>query len=142
MAQTRVSVELQSDLAELARLAGVVADFANTAELPSEFAGTLNLCLEEVVTNVIVHGYKEQRGTVRISLTAQPGEAMAEVEDDGPAFDPLARPAPNLDLPIDERPIGGLGIHLVRNLMDNVTYRRDNGHNRLTLTKRWGQPGT
>jgi serine/threonine-protein kinase RsbW len=60
----------------------------------------------------------------------------AEVEDDGRAFNPLEAAAPNLDASIDERPIGGLGIHLVRSVMTSVEYRRQDGRNVLTMKKK------
>jgi anti-sigma regulatory factor (Ser/Thr protein kinase) len=140
MSETQISVELRSEIEELSRLAGVVAEFARTGGLPADAAQALHLALEEVVTNVIRHAYRERAGAVRVRLAARSGEVVAEIEDDGPAFDPLARPAPDLDLPLEERPIGGLGIHLVRNLMDAVAYRRCGVCNLLTLTKRWTNP--
>ena len=138
MGEGRAHLELRPDVSELARLASAFAAFAADHAVPADVVNALQLSLEEVVTNVIVHGYqKTGNKMVHVRLTAGPGELIAEVEDDAPAFDPLARAVPDLDAPLEERPIGGLGIHLVKNLMDNVAYQRDGNRNRLTLTKRW-----
>lgn len=138
MGEGRATLELRPEIGELARLATDFADFAAQHHMPADVVNALQLSLEEVVTNVIVHGYKQTGNkTVAVRLAARPGELVVEVEDEAPAFDPLARAAPDLDLPLEERPIGGLGIHLVKNLMDAVTYQRDGHRNRLTLTKRW-----
>jgi anti-sigma regulatory factor (Ser/Thr protein kinase) len=138
MGEGRATLELRPEIGELARLATTFADFAAQQNVPADVVNAMHLSLEEVVTNVIVHGYKQTGNkTVQVRLAARPGEVIVEVEDEAPPFDPLARAAPDLDLPLEERPIGGLGIHLVKNLMDAVTYQRDGNRNRLTLTKRW-----
>jgi anti-sigma regulatory factor (Ser/Thr protein kinase) len=141
MSQAQATIVLRSDIAELPRLASALGEFAAANALPRDTANDLALALEEVVTNVIVHGYERRDAhTVRVRLLARPGEVNAEVEDDAPAYDPLARPTPELHRPVEDRPIGGLGIHLVRSLMDTVSYCRDGKCNRLTLTKRWPTP--
>ncbi len=71
-----------------------------------------------------------------VSLALDDGELALCLEDDGPAFDPLAAPMPDLDAPIEDRPIGGLGIHLLREMMDELEYTRLDSRNRLTLRKR------
>lgn len=138
MAEGRANLELRPDTSELTRLGSAFAAFSAEHNIPGEVVSALQLALEEVVTNVIVHGYRKSGSkTVHVRLTAGTGEVVAEVEDAAPAFDPLARAAPDLEQPLEDRPIGGLGIHLVRNLMDSVTYVREGERNRLTLIKRW-----
>lgn len=73
---------------------------------------------------------------VVISLTLDDGSVVLCVEDDGPAFDPLAAPEPDLDAPLEDRPVGGLGIHLLREMMDTLDYVRRDDRNRLILRKR------
>ena len=70
-----------------------------------------------------------------VRLSVREGVLTAHVEDDGRAFNPLEAPAPDIDAGIDERPIGGLGIHLVRSVMSSVEYRREDGRNILIMTK-------
>jgi anti-sigma regulatory factor (Ser/Thr protein kinase) len=68
-------------------------------------------------------------------VLAAPTELRIEVEDDGRPFDPLAHSAPDLSQPLDKRPVGGMGIHMIRKSMDRVEYRRADGKNILTMTK-------
>lgn len=138
MGEGRTSLELRPEISELTRLATAFASFAAQHAVPADAVNALQLSLEEIVTNAIVHGYQQSGSkTVQVTLTARPGEVVAEIEDEAPAFDPLARAMPDLDQPLEDRPIGGLGIHLVKNLMDAVSYQRDGNRNRLTLIKRW-----
>ena len=100
-------------------------------------ARQLVLALDEVVTNIILHGYEDPAGQeVEARLTVRESLLTAEVEDAGRAFNPLDAPTPDLSAPLDERALGGLGIHLVKSLMDRVEYRRDGEKNVLTVRKR------
>lgn len=95
------------------------------------------LAIEELVTNCIQYGYDDAREhTILIVLSIEDHNLTMTVIDDGHPFDPLARPAPDLSLEVEDRPVGGLGIHLLRRLADHMAYERRDGGNRLTLTKR------
>jgi serine/threonine-protein kinase RsbW len=95
------------------------------------------LAIEELVTNCIHYGYDDAGAhTILITLSVADGTLTMTVEDDGHEFDPLARETPDLMAPAEDRPIGGLGIHLLRSLADGMAYERRDGINRLTLTKR------
>jgi serine/threonine-protein kinase RsbW len=97
----------------------------------------VSLAIEELVTNCIKYGYDDAgEHTIDIELSLAGHTLTMIVVDDGHPFDPLAAPPPDLSLAIEDRPIGGLGIHLLRELADDVTYERRDGTNRLTLTKR------
>jgi anti-sigma regulatory factor (Ser/Thr protein kinase) len=130
-------ITLASDITEIRRLMAHIAEFGKEHGLSSELVGAWQLALEEVVTNVIVHGYERAPGhTVRVRLACQNQVISAEVEDDAPAFDPLAREDPeHVAHEVEDRPIGGLGIHLVKKLMDGVEYQRRNDRNLLILRK-------
>lgn len=106
-------------------------------ELSPAVTFLVSLAIEELVTNCIKYGYDDAgTHTIEIVLSVD-GQALTMlVIDDGHAFDPLAAPAPDLSLAIADRPIGGLGIHLLRQLSDDVQYERRDGRNRLTLVKR------
>jgi sigma-B regulation protein RsbU (phosphoserine phosphatase) len=122
---------------ELARLAQGVTAFAEQHRLPSSLRTALNVVLEEVLTNVTSYGYDDtdvHEIILRLSCTGE--EVRAEVEDDGRPFNPLAVAIPDTSKPLAERPVGGLGIHLVRQLMDSVEYCRQQGKNVLVMTKR------
>jgi anti-sigma regulatory factor (Ser/Thr protein kinase) len=97
------------------------------------------LAIEELVTNCIHYGYDDAgEHTIVITLTVADQTLTLTIADDGHEFDPLARETPDVTLPAEDRPIGGLGIHLLRNLSDDMAYERRDGMNRLTLTKRLG----
>ena len=123
------------------RAPGVVAAaldaFCQAEAVPPDVAWRLQVALDEIVANVVTHGAAGGAGPVELDVWFSRDGAMVEVTvcDSGPAFDPLARPAPDVSLPLDAREPGGLGIALVRSLMDDVTYERTSG-NRLTLRKR------
>ena len=94
------------------------------------------LAVEEAVTNVIVHGYA--RGTGKILITCRTTRALAEVqiEDSAPQFDPLTIPEPDITEDIEDRKIGGLGVFLIRQVMDDIIYRYEDGKNILVLVKK------
>ena len=121
---------------EIQRLAIVAERFCADHHLSNTEMLAASLALDEVVTNIILHGYDDAADhEIRVTMTLENGVLTMEVEDDGRPFDPLQAPPPNLDLPIEERPVGGLGIHLVRTLMDAVEYQRRGDHNVLTMRK-------
>jgi anti-sigma regulatory factor (Ser/Thr protein kinase) len=96
-----------------------------------------SLAIEELVTNCIKYGYDDSKDhTVDIVFVVEAGALTMEVIDDGNPFNPLEAPSPNLSVAMEDRPIGGLGLHLLRELSDEMSYERRDGTNRLRLTKR------
>lgn len=128
---------LQGDPLELRRLAAAVDGFAQHHGLPPDVAVKLNLALDELVTNVIRYGAPPGRPApeVEVSLELAGDRVVAEIRDAGRPFNPLQVPEPDVDAPLEARPIGGLGVHLARQLMDVIRYRRVDGRNCLTLVK-------
>jgi serine/threonine-protein kinase RsbW len=111
--------------------------FAEVNGLPDETKHDMYVAVEELVSNVMRHGGRpgmRPRITVGVALTRD--TLHVTVADNAPAFNPLTIPPPDLSVPLDERDIGGLGIHFVRSLMDRVQYRRQRGRNHTRLTKR------
>jgi anti-sigma regulatory factor (Ser/Thr protein kinase) len=97
----------------------------------------VSLAIEELVTNCIKYGYKDSNSHTIDFLLRVDGQILRlEVIDDGSPFNPLEAPRPDLSLPPEQRPIGGLGLHLLRELADEMRYERRDGTNRLSLTKR------
>lgn len=132
-----IVIRLPVDLREIERLNRLVRLFGDLHEVPSRSLYAVNLALDEVVTNIVLHGYDDATGAeLDVRLAAENGTINAEVEDGGRAFNPLDAPVPDLSAPLGERALGGLGIHLVRSLMDDVQYRRDGAKNVLTMRKR------
>jgi anti-sigma regulatory factor (Ser/Thr protein kinase) len=93
--------------------------------------------LDELVSNVIKYGKASECGdAIDVSLTLDGTRLTIGVSDDGIAFNPLEAKAPDLHLPIADRPVGGLGIHIVKTLAETISYSRDNGRNNISLSLR------
>ena len=105
--------------------------FAVESSLPAEVLARVQTVLDEVITNVLNHG---EADTVTVEMSLAPKLLTVTVTDNGHEFNPLNAPVPDTTLSLEEREIGGLGIHLVRNMMDAVTYAHHDGFNELTLT--------
>lgn len=132
-----VTFQLKNNVCELERLNQVVDEFGEKNRLAPDDLYTLHLSLDEVFTNIISYGYEDSREhLVTISIALKGEDLTVEVEDDGSPFNPLDAPKPDLEQPIEERTVGGLGIHLVRSMMDTLEYRRSHGKNILTMNKK------
>jgi anti-sigma regulatory factor (Ser/Thr protein kinase) len=95
-----------------------------------------NLAIEEFVTNCIKYGYNDSaEHIIEIELKLNSDELVLIVTDDGNPFNPLESPDPDTSLPVEERPVGGLGIFLLRKMFDRMDYAREDGKNRVTLRK-------
>lgn len=141
-----LSLVLKNDLDDLAPLAGAVDDFADGNEASDKERFELQLCLEEVFTNIVSYGFvdtDEHEIRVDLRLDAVTGVLRVSIVDDGVEFDPLSDSAgPSLNAPLEDRPIGGLGIHLVRQYVDELEYDRRDGCNHLTLIKKFSSAGS
>jgi anti-sigma regulatory factor (Ser/Thr protein kinase) len=110
--------------------------FFGEHELPSRALHELQLAVEEHLTNICSYGFADDAAhTIIARIALVRGAVCVEVEDDGRAFNPLSHPAPDLALSIDERPIGGLGIHMIRKSVDALEYRRERDRNVLMMRK-------
>jgi anti-sigma regulatory factor (Ser/Thr protein kinase) len=113
-------------------------EFLQTRGAPEEAIFAANLALEEMITNTIKYGYGEQvTGEVRIQLELEKNRLVLILEDDSAAFDPFNQAPPDLSLPVEERPIGGLGLHLVKNLMSACHHHREAEKNIIRMEKVW-----
>lgn len=136
-----LELHLRNDLTELERLHTAIDGFGTQHALPTRVVFEVNLALDEWVTNIVEYGYTDTDAhtiavRLRLDHTAAGRIVGIEIEDDARPFNPLEVAPPRLDTPIEDRPIGGLGIHFVRRCMDAVTYERVGGRNRLLLEKR------
>lgn len=137
MPDRRQTITLRNELAEIARLAEFVDAFCAPIQPSDQDRLSLHLLLEEAATNVINHGYRDgQPHTFTVSLAFTAEERItAVITDTAPAFDPLARPPVDTSRPLEEREIGGLGVHLLKRLTDYSHYERKDGKNVLTLER-------
>ena len=128
---------LQNDVRQIPQLADFVETIAQESNLDQALAMTLNLALEEAVTNVIMYAYpKGSQGLVDLEAIVRKDSLVFILSDSGKPFDPTAAPKADISLDVEERPIGGLGIYMVMNIMDSVAYRRENDRTILTMTKK------
>ena len=104
----------------------------NTADV---MQNQIAVAAEEIFTNIANYAYTSTAGTVRLCIDVVCGELRITFEDSGKPYNPLDKPEPELALPINERPIGGLGVFMVKKIMDTVQYRYENGKNQLTMIK-------
>ena len=128
---------LHNNIKQIPQLADFIETIADEMHLDQALAMSLNLALEEAVTNVILYAYPEgSDGLVDIEAIMGRNTLRFIISDSGKAFDPTAAPEADVSLGVEDRPIGGLGIFLVRKIMDVVSYERTDGKNILSMTKR------
>jgi serine/threonine-protein kinase RsbW len=112
-----------------------IADHAQAYGFPSKRIREIELALEEVLVNICQYAYPDTAGDVEVACSVDAQQRfMIKIIDQGMAFDPLSLEAPDLTADVDSRQVGGLGVFLVRRLMDDVSYRRENDQNILKLT--------
>ena len=127
---------IKNDLSEIRKLADIAERFGKKNGFSDDLINDINLSLEEIVHNTIAYGYEDglvHLIDVRISLKER--ELTLEIVDDAMAFDPLEAPKPDVDKPVQDRTEGGLGIFLVRSIMDKMEYERRGDKNILLLKK-------
>ena len=133
----KLSLSIETRLEELDRLAASVEDFAREQDWPLDLTFQVNLILEELWLNVVNHGHDNGFHVVAIDLTSEAESLTIEITDDGKPFNPLENaPIPDVTAALGDRSIGGLGVHLVRTMMDEMRYSREGGKNHLILVKR------
>jgi anti-sigma regulatory factor (Ser/Thr protein kinase) len=133
----RITFSLAGALSELDRLNEKLKMVGERWNLSEKAVLHMNLALDELFTNVVSYGIDHQtHQEVSFSLDHCGDEIIIVVADSGKPFDPTHAPDPQLDLPIDAQPVGGLGIFLMRQYTDNIEYRRENEKNIVTLTKK------
>lgn len=133
-----LGIDVRRDQREPRRVVEVFERFATANGVSDLVVQRFCLALDEIITNVVSYGFEKEPEDPRIRVDLELGEGRLEVriEDNGRSFNPLAdAPLPDLTLPVDERPIGGLGIHLAKNLVHEISYRRVRNRNCLTLTQ-------
>jgi serine/threonine-protein kinase RsbW len=133
---TERRMAVPSDAAHLPALMQFLQEFWSAAGLPRAQALAFELALEEVFMNVVMHGSPAGSAPrVDVSLVLADGGLTMTVEDGGPQFNPLSLPPPDVTASLGQRPVGGHGVFLVRQMMDTVSYQRVGARNQLTMTK-------
>ena len=134
---SRSHLSIRNDDRELSRMSRWLRGFAAEGDISADRAADLELCLNELVTNIIHHAYVDDRDhEIRIALEQAPGEIRTIIEDDGRPFDPLKSVLPEPARSLEKASIGGWGIPIVRALADHIVHERIDGKNRLTFAFR------
>jgi len=129
-------ITISNRLDQLEILANALESISGKWGIPMNATLNLNLVLEELITNIIFYGYDDtNEHEINIHLSYHDKIVQIQIEDDGKEFNPLLYAKPDTDLSLDDRKIGGLGIHFVRKIMDDITYIRSDNKNRLTMKK-------
>lgn len=128
-----VALFLPARIEHLPEFIGPVLALATAARLDEERKNDLELALEETLVNIFHHAYPDRPGQVGLTCRIEGGRLVVLIEDEGIPFSPVEAATPDLTAEIEERQIGGLGVHLIRSLMDEVSYRREDGRNLLEL---------
>jgi len=132
-----LSLTIRTARDELDRINAAVDSLAEQDDWPADLVFRVRLVLEEWNLNVMDHGHDDDTHEIDIELTSDTDEVTIEIVDGGKPFDPLHdAPAPDLTSAVGERRVGGLGVHFMRELMDEVLYKRESGKNHLKLVTR------
>ena len=132
-----LTLNMEADLNEIERINAAVRILSEAEGWAPELLFQIQLVLEEIGTNIIKYG-QDGKGEmeIQITLTSYSASLVMEIVDSGKPFDPFSEaPPPDLESDVQDRPIGGLGVYLVRELMDEASYRRENDRNVVTLIK-------
>jgi serine/threonine-protein kinase RsbW len=135
--ENQSTLRVQADVSELARIRDFVEIQANALGVVPDAVYDLVLAANEIATNIVVHGYRGQSGTIEIEMRSKGDTIEIVLRDKTPPFDPRLAPTPDITVPLEKRARGGLGIHLTRCLTDAMLHRfTPDGGNEVTLIKR------
>jgi sigma-B regulation protein RsbU (phosphoserine phosphatase) len=131
------TITVPAVLESLPRLISFLGEFADENKFPQPLRMQLELAVEEAVVNVVNYAYQDKEsGTVELSCGMDSGSAVISIADEGAHFDVSQKPDPDVSAPVETRKIGGLGIFLIKQMMDETFYQRKDGKNILTLKKK------
>ncbi len=137
MVKKNYSFELKNDLSELEQLCQTCEEVGRDINISDKAIFEMNLALDELFTNIISYGFNDQQEhTIKINIAIEGNQLQMRIEDDGVPFNPLESKTPEFQCGIEECKIGGLGIHLIRKLMDDIQYQRVADKNILVLRRK------
>ena len=127
-------VTIPARLSEVRELSGMVEAFGDANGLPDPKVFVINLALDELITNTVTHGLEDKADAeIRIAMRVDAGTLILVMEDNGHPFDPTRDTDADVSSSLEERAIGGLGLHLVKSFADRISYEFVEGRNRLTM---------
>ncbi len=136
MVSHKYSFELKSDLSELETLCQQLNKLGHVTGLSEACITDVNICLDELFTNIVSYGFTDDlEHIIRFTINVDNNVLTLNIEDEGIPFNPLEKKDPEIPADLIDVRIGGLGIHIVRKLMDDISYKRKRGKNKLTMKK-------
>jgi serine/threonine-protein kinase RsbW len=142
VSEPRLTVRVDASQDGLRAAARALDRFEADQALAPESAWPVHVALDEILSNIVLHGSAGRTDTeIEVTFALRSGDLEVAVVDDGPELNPLTLPAPDTTAPLEDRQPGGLGVHLVRSLMDRVTYSREDDRNRLVFARRCARTG-
>jgi len=136
-ADNAASLVVRADTEAIGEIRRFIENFARSRAIADADLARVLIAVEELVTNIVRYGYGpgEAVGEARVTLKLDGGRFAVEIADNSRPFDPFAQPEPDLDAPIEARRIGGLGLYIVKALMDQTRYRRDGAYNVVEISR-------
>ena len=135
-------LEFRARLDNLAEIRDFAGDSALELGLGGSAVEEIKVCVDEAATNIVKHGYGNQGGGLSVEVFREADEIVVRIVDQAPPFDPELAPSPDLDLPLIDRPVGGMGVHLIRTLTDGLSHTAGpEGGNELVLRKKVSDAG-
>ncbi len=132
-----MKIEITNKIENLSSLLDRLEEYLSANNIDSNSIFQFNLSIDEFITNIINYAYTDtNEHIISIDINIENNTIKAEIIDDGIEFDPIKIEEPNTDLALEDRKIGGLGIHLAKNFLDSMTYQRISEQNRLILSKK------
>jgi serine/threonine-protein kinase RsbW len=139
--ETVLKRTITNELHSLESLMNASTNFLEDHGIDAQAVYRTNLGLEEMITNIIKHGYDDyETHNIEVAIEILASEIAVTIEDDGHKFDPLAHKQNLEEIPLENRQIGGLGIHLIRTMLSEMTYKRESERNVLTFRTKRGLP--
>ncbi|HYI22711.1 MAG TPA: ATP-binding protein [Candidatus Limnocylindrales bacterium] len=141
MSQVSDVLRIRADVSELAHVRQFIRDRSRLAGANRQTTDDMVQAVDELVTNSIVHGYKGGQGAIEVEVDIRDPSLIVRLRDRARAFDPTSVAPKDTSVPLSERPAGGMGIHLSREMTDEMTYQRIDGQNETTLVKKFSSEG-
>ena len=132
----KFSFTVSAEIANIPLITDSIADYLTSAGVITDIIPDIELAVDEAVTNIVLHGYKKGPGTIAITCTITGTAVQIAIRDSAPAFNPLTIPPPDISADLADRVAGGMGIFLIRKVMDGVEYEYTEGQNVLTMEKK------
>lgn len=136
MEEKASAIRVSSKLDNLSIIRGFIRLTGNALGADREAVADLVMAADEAATNIMRHGYGGDSGTIEVTLQREGNMLVLTLRDKAPEFDPLSVEPPDLTVPLEERPLGGLGVHFIRESVDEVEYQPNPGGGNLLILKK------